>query len=527
MAIYSDGHEHCHICKHHTHTSNPEEAPRIKTKKPSKLIDAADITIEAISKRGLDEETCRHWRYGVASYKGEPVQVAQYCTDDGVVVGQKIRTREKDFRFLGDAAAAGLYGQHLWRDKGKQVIITEGEIDAMSVSQVQQHKWPVVSIPTGASGAAKAVLKSLDWLEGFERVVFMFDMDEPGRKAAAECAALLTPGKAFIASLPMKDANEMLVARKGADIINAAWGAKAFRPDGIVAGTDIWEKIVDTKTFESLEYPWPGLNTITRGIRPGELVTVAAGTGIGKSEVVRQIAAHLHDKQDETIGYIALEESVQRTALGFMGLHLGRRLHVDPGDLARPEVRSAYEATIGSGRYYLYDHWGSLDGDHLITRIRFMARSLGCKTIVLDHISIVVAGTETNDERKTIDVFMTKLRSLIEELQFRCIIITHLRKGDGKSASHEEGGRVRLQDFRGTGSIAQYTNIAIGLERNQQDKINGHLTRLRILKNRYTGETGEACWLKFDQETGRLEQTAGPKVDDADDEQTTAEGCPF
>src|SRR5690606_19316419 len=112
-------------------------------------------------------------------------------------------------------------------------------IDALTVSQLQGNKWPVVSIPNGAQGAAKAIKKSLDWIEGFEKVVFMFDMDEAGQLAAKECAKLITPGKAYIASLPLKDANEMLLAGRGKEVIDAIWDAKAFRPDGIVYGSDI------------------------------------------------------------------------------------------------------------------------------------------------------------------------------------------------------------------------------------------------------------------------------------------------
>lgn len=106
-------------------------------------------------------------------------------------------------------------------------------------SQLQGNKWPVVSVPTGAQGAAKAIKKSLTWVESFEKVVFMLDMDKHGREAAEECAKLLTPGKAHIASLPLKDANEMLKAGRGKEVIDAIWGAKVFRPDGIVYGCDI------------------------------------------------------------------------------------------------------------------------------------------------------------------------------------------------------------------------------------------------------------------------------------------------
>lgn len=494
----SNGWAHCFACGRNTKL---EAKNTSKKKAPGKLL--TGLMFQDLTKRRLTEETCRYWGYGVTKIGNTPVQVAQYRDEAGAVVAQKIRGPDKDFSWRGDHSKAGLFGQHLWRNGGKMVIVTEGEIDAMSVSQVQRHQWPVVSVPDGAHSAAKAILKALDWLEQFERVVLMFDMDEPGRKAAVECAMLLSPGKAYIASLPLKDANEMLQAGRGAELIDAAWGAKMFRPDGIVCGKDIWERVVDTKTFEAVPYPWTKLNTITRGCRRGELVTVIAGTGIGKSEFVRQVVASFHDHHGEMIGYISLEESIQRTALGFMGLHLGRRLHVDPGDLSHPDVRRAFDATIGSGRYFLYDHWGSQEGDHLLNRIRYMVRALGCSTIVLDHISIVVSGLDTDDERRTIDVLMTKLRSMVEELQFRLIVVSHVRRVSGDKTP-EEGGQLTLQHIRNTTQVAALSNIVIGLERDQQSETRKNWTRVRILKNRFTGETGPAGWLHYDPETGRL-----------------------
>ncbi len=479
-----------------------------------------DLEWRGVPKRKLTADTCKRFGYAWGSHNGEPVHVAQYKDHEGNIVAQKIRTADKDFKWLGDSKHIQLFGQHLWRSSGKMVVITEGEIDAMSVSQVQDHKWPVVSIPNGSAGAKRSIQAALEWLEQFEKVVFMFDMDDPGKKAASECAQLLSPGKAAIASLPLKDANEMLLAGRGSEIVPAIWNAKGYRPDGIVCGKDIWEKVIDFSAFESLPYPWTGLTEKTKGIRKGELVTVCAGTGVGKSEVVRQIAAYLHDSHKEVIGYVALEESVQRTALGFMGLFLGHRLHVESANSDPGTLRNAFEATVGSGRYFLYDHFGSMEGDHLLNRIRYMVRGLGCSTVVLDHISIVISGLETEDERKTIDVVMTKLRQMVEELKFRLIIICHLKRIDG--TSHEEGGRVRLSDLRGSGSIAQISNMVIALERNQQSKGNSNKTTVRVLKNRHSGDLGVACMLDYDPSSGRLSQATESPA-----EETSSEEEPF
>jgi twinkle protein len=99
------------------------------------------------------------------------------------------------------------------------VTVTEGEIDALSVSQQTGNKWASVSVPNGAQGAHKAVARSLEWLETFESVVFMFDSDLAGREAAEKCSLMLSVGKAKIATLPLKDANEMLVAGRGSEIV--------------------------------------------------------------------------------------------------------------------------------------------------------------------------------------------------------------------------------------------------------------------------------------------------------------------
>jgi twinkle protein len=229
-----------------------------------------EVEYAALEKRGLTEETCRLWNYGIGEHHGQPVQVALYRDASGEVVAQKVRTADKQFRILGDASRMVLFGQHRFSGQGRMVVVTEGEIDAMSLSQVQEHKWPVVSVPNGAQSAPKAVAKSLDWLEGFDRVVFAFDMDEPGQKAAKECARVLSPGKAFIANLPLKDANDCIRNGKAKDLVNAMWNAPAYRPDGIVAAQDIWERIESFDASPGIAYPWSPLTGMLHGIRPGD-----------------------------------------------------------------------------------------------------------------------------------------------------------------------------------------------------------------------------------------------------------------
>jgi twinkle protein len=452
---------------------------------------------KAIPRRNLTQETCRKWGYWVGRLNGEDVQIANYKTRDGKPVAQKIRYANKNFSVRGELV--GLYGQHLWKEGGRRVVVVEGEIDALSASQAMDNRWPVVSVPNGASAAKKHVAQAIDWLERFEKVVFCFDMDDVGRKGAAECAALLTPGKAHIAELPLKDPSDMLTGGKSKELVSCLYEAREYRPDGIVNGKDLWELVSNTDEHKAVPYPYFSLNELTHGMRLGELVTVCAGSGIGKSLFCREIAHHLLGL-GETVGYIALEESVRRTALGIMGIHLNKPLHLEEEQLDTEALRPAFEETVGNGMFYTYDHFGSMDSDNLLGKIRYLIKGFDCKWIFLDHLSIVVSGIAGDDERRLIDNTMTKLRSLVEETGCGMVLVSHLKRVD---SGHEEGGRVSLHHLRGSQAIAQLSDMVIGLERNQQAETTSNETRVRVLKNRFSGQTGHCTTLNYDGDTGR------------------------
>jgi len=499
--VYSDGHTYCFSCQ--TYTKG--ETPTVDTRTQPVEFNVVNGEYKALTKRKLTLETCKFWGYKVGMVAGTPVQVANYYDNHHNLVGQKIRFPNKDFSYLGESKKAGLFGQHLWRDGGNMVIITEGEIDAMSMSQVLEHRYPVVSVRTGAGGAKRDIARSIEWLEKFKTVLFMFDQDEHGKKAAQECSLLLTPGKAKIARLPLKDANEMLVAGRVKELLDAQWEAKPFRPDGIVPGDELWDIIISDDDAESIPYPFEGLNAKTHGIRKGELVTITAGSGIGKSSLTREIAYKLI-KDGLSVGYIALEENNKHTGRAIMGLELDQPLHLSTDGVTRDELRDAYTATVGNGRVFLYDHWGSTDSDNLLQKIRYLVRGCGCDYIILDHLSIVVSGFDGSDERRLIDNTMTKLRTLTEEVQCAMILVSQLKRPSGDKG-HEEGAVTSLSQLRGSAAIAQLSDMVVGLERNQQDPDNPNLTTVRILKNRWSGDTGIACHLTYSKSTGRMTET--------------------
>ena len=514
VAIYDDGHGYCFSCKHHyKNYDSPDTVVPMPVTQTANHDGIQDLKYTALSSRKISEQTCKFWNYQVGNYQGRPCQVANYRIDERIV--SKVRFQDKNFVQVGKGKLP-LYGSWLFQRgaNSKQIVVTEGEIDAMSLSQLQDNKRPVVSIPNGAAGAERAFKDNLEYLESFDSVVIMFDNDKVGREAAEKCAQVLSVGKAKIAKLPLKDANEMLVEGRGSELITAMWNAPAWRPDGIISGADMWDSLTKEEHSIAHMYPWPQLNDMTMGLREGEIVTLCAGSGIGKSAVCKEIAYNLI-RTGESIGYIALEESTKRTALGIMGLHINKPIYLNPEEATEGEMKEAFDATVGSGRYYTYDHWGSMGEENLLSKIRYLVTAVGCKIIFLDHLSIVVSGMEGGDERRMIDNTMTKLRSIVEELRFALVLVSHLKRPDGRG--HEEGARTSLAQLRGSAGIAQLSDMVIGLERDQQDAAVSKFTTIRVLKNRWCGKNGVGATLEFDEDTGRLNEAVEvPKEEGAD-----------
>ena len=500
--VFSDGHRFCYSCNTYFRPDGSVKSEEFRVSKD--CIPLGDLEEVSLTKRCISKDTCSKFKYFSTVYKGKPCQVACYYDDSGNLVGQKLRFPDKSFAVLGSISNR-LYGSQLWAS-GKKIVITEGEIDCLTVSQLQGNKWPVVSIPNGAQGAKKAIEANLEYLGNFEEVILMFDMDDPGRKASEECAKILPAGKAYIANLPCKDPNECLSEGKGPEVLQAVWNAKPYRPDGIVSGTDLYEKCVtdidDLK--DSVEYPWVALQNKTKGVRHGELYVFTSGSGMGKSTILRELEYYFGVQRGELCGIVALEESTRKTGLELMSIHLNRRLILDPECADESERSRSFSETIGNGRFFLYDHFGSLDSSNLLSKLRYMIVSLGCKRIFLDHISIVVSGMDADEdggERKAIDKLMTNLRSLVEETGATMFVVSHLKRPEKRG--HEEGAQVSLSQLRGSGAIAQLSDMVIGLERNQQGD-NPNVLTLRVLKNRFCGDTGISGYLEYDPETGRL-----------------------
>lgn len=504
LALYDDGHVHCFTpgCTNHTNTTG---SAGLGKKKGDLILDGETV---ALNKRGITEETCAKWGYKRGTFKDRPVQIAPYY-DGNNLVAQKLRFPNKDFTFIGDPKLAGLFGQNLWRDGGKMVVVTEGEIDALTVSQLQGNKWPVVSVPNGAQGAKKSLAKALEWLNGFDAVVLMFDNDDAGNLAVEECTPLFPSGKCKVARLPLKDANEMLMAGRGKEVIDAIWGAKVHRPDGIVTLADIRGDVMK-QPDEGLPWWCPTLTKLTYGRRTGEVYVFGAGTGIGKTDFLTQQVAYDVATLKEPVSMIYLEQQPSETGKRVAGKVAGKRFHVPDGSWTNTELTAALDKIDAAAPLFLYDHFGTCDWQNLRDRIRYLAHSENVRLFYLDHLTALAA--EAEDERRALEEIMAQVGGLVKELNIVLHLVSHLATPAGKS--HEEGGRVMIRHFKGSRSIGFWSHYMIGFERDQQceNEALRKITTVRVLKDRYTGQaTGKVFYLGYDVDTGLLYETDLPK----------------
>ena len=518
---YEDGSWWCFSCHTYTKKEGDNDMASVAKTLQTNTVATQQGSFEAITDRGITLETCK--KYNVTVTKDFDGEITHhnypYYDKNNSLSAYKIREIEnKEFRTSGSWPVTSLFGQQLFNSPSKFITVCEGELDAMATHQMLGN-YPVVSIRNGAGSALKDCKRSLEFLDSFENIVICFDSDSVGRKSAQEVADLFTPGKCHILTTSLKDPCEYLAKNKSKDFVSEWFNnKKQYAPEGIVCLSDMWDSLSEKEEIVSVDYPYEGLQKLTYGMRLGELCTFAAGTGAGKSTTVRELAYHVLTQSEYNVGMLFLEESVKRTGLALMGIHANKPLHLPTCQYSDAEFKESFDALSMDRRVFLFDHFGSWGIDQLLSRVRFMAKGLDCKFIFLDHISIVVSSQEYGDERRAIDEVMTKLRMLVQELNIHLGVVTHLKRisGDG----HEGGSQVSLSHLRGSQGIAQLSDMVLGLERDSQNENEEvrNTTLIRVLKNRFSGDTGPASYLRYDRETGRQFEIDSSEMNNDDDD---------
>lgn len=521
-SLYDDGHEFCSVCSKFikgnnlvekvykddlaiSSSTNSDDSFKSNAPTRQRLVPVPTEGFKAY--RGISPETMK--KYGIWTSGNE-----QYYPHykEGVHVANQIRFLDnKTFLVQGEINKTELFGQSLFPEGGKYLTICEGHLDSPSAYQMFGSKYPVVSVRS-VSSAVTEITSNWDYCNSFNEIVVCFDKDDahvkpsgekwyPGQEAAIKVASLFKIGKVRILTLDgAKDANDYLQKGWSQKFQTEWWRAPTHMPQGVKLARDMWEEISAEDEYDTQPYPWDSLNKELYGIRLSEVILITADTGVGKSQILREIQWKLRQEAPEAaIGLLHLEEPNKHSLKGLMSLYANKRLHLPDvaSEITKEELKTYYDYVCDTDKIVLWDHFGSNRIDEVLNTVQYMA-ALGCKYVFIDHLSIIVSD-QSGDERKELDEISTKLKQICMELNIAIIAVIHTnRKGE----------------VRGSAGPEKIANVILKLMRNKNevDIWRRNVTKVIIEKDRFSGNTGPGVYLYFNSETGRLEELTPEQI---------------
>lgn len=498
---FEDHNGFCHKCNHNYPMHKGQLYEWAEDKYPTTKGDVMSFTPKAVKlenpssgnyvqMRGIMPATME--KYGVYTYPDRQ----EYVYPSG---GIKVRTLpEKGFYAKAGFKGDELFGMNLFpAGSSKKVTITEGELDAMSIYQMMDHRYinPVVSLPS-ATPSKKLWEKCADWLNSFDQIILSVDKDEAGNSLASRVAKMF-PNKVYrVDHGEYKDANELLQAGKAKDFMAAWWGAQKYVPENILNTTDQFLSLYkDTPEHQYVPTGIQALDDKIMGLMQGHFTVIKAPTGIGKTEIMRFLEYNMLQR-GVPIAAWHLEETKLRSLLGLVSYHLNdnvtRRDLIEDKNMEEEVIGAIKDLTKDENFYqfYLGDGQGA---DDLVDQIRFFSQAAGCKFVFFEPIQDVVAGTSEESKESMLADLSIRLSKLAAELNVGIVTIAHTNEnGDPKYCK----------------MIGQRASVIIDLQRDKEaDSFEErNTTYIRVEKNRPCSEEGSAGMMRFNTETFTLRE---------------------
>ena len=399
---------------------------------------------------------------------------------EGKLCNNKYRAPSKKFWQEKDAKQV-LYAADIVPPEQKELIIVEGEIDALSLHEVGYSN--VVSVPSGA-GNLDWVLEEWEWLQRFTTIFICFDEDKAGRDGAEKAAIRLGTWRCRLAETPWNDANEGLVDGELTydSFMDCLLQAKDMAPETY--------RIAESFAEEVIADDPPGLSTgfqrfdeILGGMREGEVTTFTGRNGSGKTTLALQVLLYmLQNNPDIHAGLASLE---------MLPKWLIRWMVKQTGQLVSRETVDSFFKDITQRRLHIVDEHQAMPAEELLSVFEYIARAKGAKLFIIDSLLRVnlVNGENYLEAQKD---FMNRLCEFAMRYAAHIILVAHPRKGAS------DADRVQKVDIAGSGDISNLCHNVICLNRlRDEDGNDTGKAVLEVLKNRIGGREG-AVKLKFD-----------------------------
>jgi twinkle protein len=324
-----------------------------------------------------------------------------------------------------------LFGWQAIPADARELIITEGEIDAMSWAA---YGFPAMSVPFGGGKGAKQqwIENEYDRLERFEKIYISTDMDKPGEEAAEEISSRLGRHRCYRVSLPKKDANECLVEGIAKDAMGGfVRDAKPLDPEGLRRAGDFHDQVM--RLFWPASEDHPGYSTpygkLTGKLhfRPAEVTLWSGASGMGKSQVISDCVPWWI-MQGSRVCLASFEMKCAMTL---------KRMYKQTGGVDRPTA--AYGAQIVEyldRGLLLYEKVGKCSVEKLLEIFDYARAKYGCDQFIIDSLMrLGIAGDDYTGQEQAV----YKMVDWAVQNGVHLHLVAHARKGErGQGAPETE-----------------------------------------------------------------------------------------
>ncbi|CAD8060606.1 unnamed protein product [Paramecium sonneborni] len=431
------------------------------------------------------------------------------------LVSCKVRAAGKDLKHIQKIepmnAAKGIFGLHLLKQDSTQVILTEGEFDAMAAYQMTNI--PAISLPYGINHIPAYLIEWLDQFEKLNDIIIWVDDDNPGRINSQKIARKLGNARTRVVQPSLidshdypKDANDCL--RYYSDkVMTYIDQSKCLLKKNITQFTDFKQltknrilnfelsKGTQSKTFSTY-------NNTTKGLRTGEFTILTGPTGSGKTTFLSQLSLDFC-KEGITTLWGSFEIKTDRLAEHQL-------LQAYKTDLIKQKefIDIAIQKFENEIPIYYMNFYGSTDLDQIIDTIEYAIYEYNVTHVCLDNLQFMM-GTQVGGNRKFDfqDEIIEKFRKLTTNNDIHLTLVIHPRKVD-------ENEDLTIASIFGSAKATQEADNVFIIQNRPRYRV------FEIKKNRYDGEVGRVG-LGFDSNVKSFFELTSSEIKELNEEKTS------
>ncbi|MBF0260435.1 MAG: toprim domain-containing protein [Magnetococcales bacterium] len=427
------------------------------------LIEQRGLSLEALEEyRVLALDQVGPWKDGDKPYRGNWIGFQSFHGDALKLVKYLNLARDKAGKkicFPEPGCEPVLFGWQAIPNEARSVVITEGEIDAITA---WEYGHPALSVPFGGGTGGKQqwIEAEFDRLQRFETIFLCLDNDEAGKAATAELIDRLGRHRCRVVTLPEphKDLNACLTADVSPEVIEACFrNSKSQDPDELCNASEFLEDVIKAFYPDGSREPGmpPPFGRLEGKLlfRPGELTVWTGGTGSGKSQLLgfsmakgmaageRVLIASLEMRADQTL---------KRLAKQITGLDVPSKDYL-------AKVHDFYAEHL-----WLFTVVGKASVARLIEVFDYARRRYGVTQFVVDSLMRTGVG---GDDYKAQEQAVFDLTSFAVNNAVHVHLVAHARKTNQNAGW---GQPIGAEEIKGTSEIGSNASTVIVVTRDRK-----------------------------------------------------------